>query len=117
MSGEGAIGLGLVGVVGGGVLVASRLAVGGVVLGSRLAVGATGLLGSGLAAVGDRSEAAYRRWEQEQCVAAVWEAAAREVVDRNARIAVLRAHAADDPALLAAAAQARSSSTGCPAST
>lgn len=102
MSGEGAIGLGLVGVVGGGVLVASRLAVGGVVLGSRLAVGATGLLGSGLAAVGDRSEAAYRRWEQEQCVAAVWEAAAREVVDRNARIAVLRAHAADDPALLAA---------------
>jgi hypothetical protein len=89
VSGEGAVGLALVGVVGGGVLVASRLA-----------VGATGLLGSGLAAVGDRSDAAYQRWQHDQQVAAVWECAGREVVDRNARIAVLRAHGADDPAVL-----------------
>jgi hypothetical protein len=51
---------------------------------------------------GDRSDAAYQQWLREQQIAAVWECVAREVVLRNARIAVLRAHVADDAAASAA---------------
>ncbi|HEU0089244.1 MAG TPA: hypothetical protein VFQ77_16625 [Pseudonocardiaceae bacterium] len=92
MSGESASVVEVCAVVAAGSLVAAR-AVGGVA-GTVLAAP-----GAGLSAVGRRMEQGYARHRDRQAALAEWEAAAREVVDRNARLAVLVARRGAAPGL------------------
>jgi len=92
MSGESASVVEVCAAVGAGALVAAR-AVGGVA-GTVL-----GAPGAGLSAAGRRLEQGYAQHRERQAALAEWEAAAREVVDRNARLQVLAARPGGTPGL------------------
>ncbi|MGH3913835.1 MAG: hypothetical protein ACRDTC_10565 [Pseudonocardiaceae bacterium] len=96
MSGETVSVVEVCGVAAAGSLVAAR-AVAGVVAG----VAGAGLSapGAALSAVGRRMEAHYARHQQHHAALVEWEAAAREVVDRNARLSVLAARPGGTPGL------------------
>lgn len=92
MSGESASIVDVCAVAAHGALVAAR-AVGG--------VAKTGLSapGAGVSAVGRRMEQGYARHQARQAALADWEAAARQVVDRNSRLSVLAARPGGVPGL------------------
>jgi hypothetical protein len=92
MSGAGAVGVAVVGVVGGAAWLAAR----GVQTGALVAVRSVDLLGAGLGKVGDRAEQRRIEWEAENAAAQEWETAARRVIEVNARIEVLRGQAPAD---------------------
>lgn len=96
MSGETASVVQVCGVAAAGSLVAAR-AVAGLVAG----VAGAGLSapGAGLSAVGRLMEDHYDRHRERQAALAEWEAAARDVVDRNSRLAVLAARPGGPPSL------------------
>ncbi|MGH4026496.1 MAG: hypothetical protein ACRDRV_18120, partial [Pseudonocardiaceae bacterium] len=82
MSGESASVVDVCAVIGDGALVAARV-VGEV---TRAGLSAPG---AGVSAVGQRMEQGYARRQARQAALAEWEAAARDVVDRNSRLSVL----------------------------
>lgn len=88
MSGESASIVEVCAAVGAGTLVAAR-AVGNVL----------GAPGAGLSVVGRRLEQGYAQHRERQAALVEWEAAAREVVDRNARLSVLAARPGGTPGL------------------
>lgn len=92
MSGESASVVEVCAAMGAGTLVAARAVAGvaGTVLGAP---------GAGLSAVGRRLEQGYAQHRDRQAELAEWEAAAREVVDRNARLSVLAARPGGTPGL------------------
>jgi hypothetical protein len=92
MSGEGMVGVAVVAVVGGSVWLAAR----GVQAGALVATRSVEMLGAGLAKAGDRAERNRAEWERGNAELLVWEAAARRVIDVNARIEVLRQHTPAD---------------------
>lgn len=92
MSGESASIVDVCAVAARGTLVAAR-AVGGV---ARAGLSAPG---AGVSAVGRRMEQGYARHQARQAALAEWEAAARQVVDRNSRISVLAARPGGVPGL------------------
>jgi hypothetical protein len=92
MSGEGAVGFAVVSVVGGSIWLAAR----GVQAGALVAARSVDLLGAGLVMVGDRAERSRAEWEAGNAALQEWEAAARQVIDVNARIDVLRHQAGAD---------------------
>ncbi|MGH4016380.1 MAG: hypothetical protein ACRDSL_21125 [Pseudonocardiaceae bacterium] len=92
MSGESASIVDVCAVAAAGTLVAAR-AVTGV---ARTVLTAPG---AGVSAVGRRMEQGYARHQERQAALAEWEAAAREVVDRNARLSVLAARPGGPPGL------------------
>ncbi|HEX2300259.1 MAG TPA: hypothetical protein VHH34_17395, partial [Pseudonocardiaceae bacterium] len=92
MSGESASVVDVCAVIGEGALVAAR-AVGGVAKAGLSAPGA------GVSAVGRQMEQGYARHQARQAALADWEAAAREVVDRNSRLSVLAARPGGIPGL------------------
>lgn len=106
MSGEGAVGVAVVAVVGGSIWLAAR----GLQAGALVAARSVDLLGAGLVAVGDRAEQRREQWESDHAVLMEWECAARRVLDVNARVEVLRRHATGDllarlPAVLSPCAE------------
>lgn len=92
MSGAGVVGVSVGAVVGGSVWLAGR----GVQAGALVAARSVDLLGAGLVAVGERAQRNLAAWETEHAALREWETAARQVIELNARIDVLRAHAPDD---------------------
>lgn len=96
MSGAGAVGVSVVAVVGGSAWLAAK----GVQAGALVATRSVEMLGAGMAKVGDRAERKRAEWEAEHAALAEWEVAARQVIDVNARIEVLRQHAPADVATL-----------------
>ncbi|MGQ0777000.1 MAG: hypothetical protein ACT4NY_21720 [Pseudonocardiales bacterium] len=88
MSGETASVVELCAVAAAGTLVAAR------VVGAGLSAP-----GAGLSAVGRRMEDHYARHRERQAALAEWEAAARDVVDRNSRLSVLAARPGGTPGL------------------
>lgn len=91
MSGEGVIGVGVMAVAG-----SAYLAAKGIQVGAMVAARSVDLLGAGLVIVGDRAERSRAEWEADHAIVVAWEAAARRVIDVNARIQVLAQHAAPD---------------------
>lgn len=91
MSGEAAIGLAVV-VVGGSVWLAAK----GVQVGALVAARSVDKLGAGLIAVGDRAQQRRAEWAAEHSALVAWEDAARQVVELNARIDVVRRFAGAD---------------------
>lgn len=92
--------------VGGSLWLAAR----GVQVGALVAVRAVDLVGAGLVMVGDRAERSRAEWEAGHAALLEWEAAARQVIDVNARIQVLQRHASPDlaaalPCMLAPCAE------------
>lgn len=83
------------GVVGGALVLggAAWLAARGVQAGALVAVRSVGAIGGGLSRVGDRAEQRAAQWAVDNAELAAWEDAARRVVEVNARIEVLAAHA------------------------
>lgn len=96
MSGETASVVDVCAIAASGSLVAARAAI-GVVAG----VAGAGLSapGAALSAVGRRMEDQYARHRERQAALAEWEAAARDVVDRNSRLSVLAARPGGVPGL------------------
>ncbi len=86
MSGEGAVGYAVVAVVGGSVWLGAR-AVGA---GALVAARSVDLLGAGLVRVGEHAQRTRAQWEADQAAMLEWEAAARQVIEVNARLTVLR---------------------------
>lgn len=71
----------------------------GSVVAARAVAGAARAPGAGVSAIGQRMEQGYARHQARQAALAEWEAAAREVVDRNSRISVLAARPGELPGL------------------
>jgi hypothetical protein len=71
---------------------AAWLVAGGVQTGALVAARSVNLLGTGLTMVGNRAEQNRVEWEADHAALLEWEAAARRVIDVNARIEVLRQH-------------------------
>lgn len=92
MSGEGAVGYAVVAVVGGSVWLAAR----GVQAAALVASRTVEVAGDALVRVGDRAESERAQWEADHAVLMDWEAAARQVIDVNARLDVLRCAAPAD---------------------
>src|SRR5689334_23168243 len=92
MSGEGAVGYAVVAVVGGSVWLAAR----GLQATALVAARTVELAGDALVRVGERAEAERVQWEADHAVLMEWEAAARAVIDVNARLDVLRCAAPAD---------------------
>lgn len=92
MSGAGVVGVSVGAVVGGTVWVAAK----GVQAGALVAARSVEALGAGLVKVGARAEVAMAEWEVEHAALREWETAARQVIELNARIDVLRRHAPAD---------------------
>jgi len=78
--------------VAGGVWLAAK----GIQVGALVAVRSAELLGAGLERVGEQAVRERTRWEAEHAVLVRWEAAARRVVDVNARIQVVTRDAGTD---------------------
>lgn len=74
----------------------------GVQAGALLAVRSVGALGAGLSKVGERAERQEAQWAADNAALLVWEAAARQVIDVNARLDVLARHAPEAAATLPA---------------
>ncbi|MFN2495709.1 MAG: hypothetical protein ABR608_07360 [Pseudonocardiaceae bacterium] len=79
------------------------VAAAGTLVAARAVADATGAVlnapGAALSAVARRMEGSYARHQQRQAALAAWEAAAREVVDRNSRLSVLAARPGGAPGL------------------
>ena len=86
MSGEGAVGVAVVAVVGGSVWLAAR----GVQATAFIAARTVELAGDAMVRVGERAEQDRVRWEADRAGLLVWEAGVREVIGVNARLEVLR---------------------------